>query len=127
VPYNVCCNTYQEFVAEKQQLQLELVRSQETEKENRRKLTAIYSAREKKLKQQSKAEIDELKAQLAETTKLVKQLTQQQQQQQKQQSKVSVYHTAFIIIHLHALVTYALVTYTACKECMLLLSQASEQ
>jgi chromosome segregation ATPase len=107
VPCTVCCNTHQEFVAEKQQLQLELVQSQETEKENRRKLTAIYSAREKKLKQQSKAEIDQLKAQLAETTKLVKQLTQQQQQQkqQQQQSEVSVYHTA--LKRLHASMTCA--------------------
>jgi outer membrane PBP1 activator LpoA protein len=89
VLYNAYYTIHQEFVAEKQQLQLELVQSQETEKESRRKLTAIYSAREKKLKQQSKAEIDQLKAELAETTKLVKQLTQQQQQK-KLQSKVSV-------------------------------------
>jgi hypothetical protein len=95
-------------VAEKQQLQLELVQSQDTEKENRRKLTAIYSAREKKLKQQSKAEIDELKAQLAETNKLVKQLTQQQQQQQKQQpAKVSVYH----IILKHCMHCYCIAVY----------------
>ena len=95
-------------MAEKQQLQLELVQSQDTEKENRRKLTAIYSVREKKLKQQSKAEIDELKAQLAETNKLVKQLTQQQQQQQKQQpAKVSVYH----IILEHCMHCYCIAVY----------------